>query len=550
MLFRSNDQVVIVGGGMAGLTAAAYLSQAGIPVLLFEKEDKVGGLVNSFDYKGFSFDGGIRAIENSGIVLPMLRQLGIEIPFVRNGVSIGIEQDVVSLETKSSLADYLNLLRGKFPEKSQDIDQFGMEIEKIMQYMDVLYGIDNPLFLDMKKDRDYFVHTILPWMFKYIVTIQKIVRLDKPVEGYLQKITDSQALIDMIAQHFFQDTPTFFALSYFSLYLDYQYPQGGTGVLADRMRDFILEHQGEIRCETEITRLDPVRHQVEDAKGHVYPYRQLVWAADLKLLYQLADIAAMTNTPAKRAIISQKDAVSDKTGGDSILTLYLTLDMDKQYFASKTNAHVFYTPYKAGLSSLDKGGLMTKDSASDELRFSDDREQITEWLRQFFRLTTYEISCPVMRDESLAPEGKTGLIISTLFDYSLTKHIQEMGWYEEFKEIGAQEIIRVLDQTIYPGLNDNIIDQFVSTPLTLQRITGNSDGAITGWAFTNAAIPVVHSMTKIAKSVLTPIPDVYQAGQWTFSPSGLPISILTGKLAADKVIKKMKKNKNNPPRRE
>ena len=43
-----NDQVVIVGGGMAGLTAAAYLSQAGIPVLLFEKEDKVGGLVNSF----------------------------------------------------------------------------------------------------------------------------------------------------------------------------------------------------------------------------------------------------------------------------------------------------------------------------------------------------------------------------------------------------------------------------------------------------------------------------------------------------------------------
>jgi hypothetical protein len=39
---------------------------------------------------GFSFDGGIRAIENSGIVTPMLRQLGLEIPFVKNGVSIGI----------------------------------------------------------------------------------------------------------------------------------------------------------------------------------------------------------------------------------------------------------------------------------------------------------------------------------------------------------------------------------------------------------------------------------------------------------------------------
>jgi hypothetical protein len=30
---------------------------------------------------------------------------------------------------------------------------------------------------------------------------------------------------------------------------------------------------------------------------------------------------------------------------------------------------------------------------------------------------------------------------------------------------------------------------------------------------------------------------VYQAGQWTYSPSGVPISILTGKLAADKAIK-------------
>ena len=37
--------------------------------------------------------------------------------------------------------------------------------------------------------------------------------------------------------------------------------------------------------------------------------------------------------------------------------------------------------------------------------------------------------------------------------------------------------------------------------------------------------------------MLTPIPNTYQAGAWTFSPSGLPISILTGKLAADRVNK-------------
>jgi phytoene dehydrogenase-like protein len=45
------------------------------------------------------------------------------------------------------------------------------------------------------------------------------------------------------------------------------------------------------------------------------------------------------------------------------------------------------------------------------------------------------------------------------------------------------------------------------------------------------------------ESVKTPIPNVYQAGQWTYSPSGLPISIMTGKIAADKVIKELRKIK-------
>ena len=40
--------VLVVGAGMAGLTAAAYLSKAGLKVLICEKENQTGGLVNSF----------------------------------------------------------------------------------------------------------------------------------------------------------------------------------------------------------------------------------------------------------------------------------------------------------------------------------------------------------------------------------------------------------------------------------------------------------------------------------------------------------------------
>lgn len=518
-------RVVVVGGGLAGLTAAAYCAQAGCKVLLCEKEAKVGGLVNSFEYKGFTFDGGIRALENSGIVKPMLRQLGIDLPLISNGVSIGIGQDVVNLSAKSSLKDYLDLLRGKFPANSQEIDRFGQEIEKIMQYMDILYGIDNPLFLDLKADRQYLMQTILPWMFKYIMTIGKIDRLDQPVVGYLQQFISDPALIDMIAQHFFQATPTFFALSYFSLYLDYSYPLGGTGQLTEKMKEFILNHQGEIRCETEITSIDLDGHQVTDGGGHVYPYENLIWTADMKRLYSVINLATLQDRKLKQVVTSRQQELAGLAGNDSILTLYLTVDLDKQYFAAKSNAHFFYTPDAHGLSHLEPP----------------DPENVSkDWLKRYYDLTTYEISCPVLRDESMAPTGQTGLIISTLFDYRLVRQIADAGWYEDFKAFSADSIIDVLDSSIYPGLKAKVMDHFVSTPLTLQRLTGNTDGAITGWAFTNGRLPNVHKMTQVSKAVDTPLPDVFQAGQWVFSPSGLPISILTGKLAADKVIKKTK----------
>lgn len=529
-----SGQVVIVGGGLAGLTAAAYLARSGVRVILCEKEEKVGGLVNSFEYEGFMFDGGIRAIENSGIVTPMLRQLGIELPFVKNGVSIGIEDQVTSLDGPESLAGYLELLRAKFPGNAEEIAHFGDEIVKIMQYMDILYGIDNPLFLDLAKDREYLMKTILPWMFKFITTINKINKLDRPVGGHLEKMISSRSLIDMIAQHFFKETPTFFALSYFSLYLDYSYPLGGTGRLVDAMRQYIMDHQGEIRCDTRISRIDLDGRRVDVENGEPIEFDKLIWAADLKTLYQVVDQKTIADARVRKAVEARRQELADLSGCDSILTLYLTVDLDKSYFGSKSNPHFFYTPDRAGLSSLD---VTCEENAG---RRSSDRQACIDYLKRYLQLTTYEISCPVLRDETLAPAGKTGLIISTLFDYSLTSQIAGQGWYEDFKKLAADSIVDTLDKSIYPGLKAKVMDSFVSTPLTIQRLTGNTDGAITGWAFTNKTIPVVHRTTEVAKSVLTPMPDVLQAGQWAYSPSGLPIAIMTGKLAADRAIKMLR----------
>jgi phytoene dehydrogenase-like protein len=524
---------------MAGLTAAAYLSRAGLKVLLCEKESKTGGLVNSFEYKGFVFDGGIRAIEDSGTVIPMLRQLGVQVEFLPSPVSLGIGQDVIKISSPDSLRAYQELLTKHFPESTEDIARILREIEKVMEYMDVLYGIDNPLFLDLKSNPKYVFRTILPWLLKYMLTMPKIERLNKPVDEYLSGLTSNQALIDIIAQHFFQKTPAFFALAYFSLYLDYRYPRGGTGSLPQAMERFVLDHGGEIRTETQITGLDPGTHEAIDARGNTYRYKKLIWAADSKALYLVTDLASLADAKLTGKIRARQRAISDKVGGDSVFTVYLTLDLDKTYIDEIASAHFFYTPSLTGLSLASLGELREGDG-DHRAGFVQDKARIVAWLHRYLDLTTYEISCPALRDSSLAPEGKTGLVVSSLFDYALTRHIESMGWYEEFRTLAAERMVHVLDASIFPGLEAAVLDNFTSTPLTLEKVSGNSEGAITGWAFTNEPMPAVNRLPRIASSVLTPIPDTYQAGQWTFSPSGLPISILTGKLAADRVLRDLR----------
>ncbi len=522
---------IVVGGGIAGLTAAAYLAKAGHSTLLCEKENACGGLVNSFERDGFVYDGGIRAMENSGVLFPMLRHLGLEVEFVPNRISIGIEQQVIRVDGEENIADYQALLSELYPGCRDEIGAIIAQMRLIMHYMKVQYGINNPVFLDMKKDRDYMLKAVLPWMVAYALTAPKISALNEPVVDFLKRYTLNQSLLDIITQHFFQQTPAFFALSYLKLYLDYHYPLGGTGKFVEKLAAFIAAHQGSIRTNTEIKRIDPQRRVLSDAQGNTYGYQRLIWAADLNTFYRYIDTETIAEEKVKKAIAQRRLAMEGKTGNDSVFTLYLGVDLDKQYFASKHSEHFFYTPSRLG------------QSQAGPIPLHAGRETIEKWLAQFFALTTYEIAIPVLRDSTLVPVGKTGLIVSVLFDYTLTHHIEAEGWYEAFKTLCEDAIIDTLEAAIYPDLRQAIRHRFSSTPLTMAKLTGNTQGAITGWAFSNQPMPAENRLPKIMNAIKTPVPGVYQAGQWTYSPSGLPISLLTGKLAADRVIKELGKGR-------
>jgi phytoene dehydrogenase-like protein len=531
-MHESRYDTIVVGAGIAGLTSAVYLARKGQKVLLIEKNKECGGLINSFKRNGFHFEAGVRALEDAGIILPMLKDLGIHLNIVKSPVSVGVENEIININDINSITEYRNLLVKLYPESTKEIDKLIKIIKKIMRHMDVLYGIENPVFKDLKRDKTYIFTKLLPWLPKFIFTVRKINRLNMPIEVFLEKIIKNPSLRDIISQHFFKNTPTFFALSYFSLYLDYFYPKGGVGNLIEALKNKIEECGGEIKTETKIIEVLADKCIINDEQGVAYNYNSLIWAADLKTLYNktITDgLLPKIQTKIERV----KEQIMKSRGGDSVFSLFLEIDEPLESFRKIANGHFFYTPSKIGLYKTHREELNSLLNNWEHV----DKKQILEWLDKFIKLNTYEISIPGLKDPDLVPPNKTGLIISFLAEYNLMKKIQESGWYDEFKLEIENRVLNVISDSVYPMVKDRVTARFSFTPLSIEKRVGSSEGAITGWSF-EKPVPVVSKIQFSDRSVLTPIPSIFQAGQWAYSPAGVPMSILTGKLAADRVLKR------------
>jgi len=530
-----NNKIIIVGGGITGLTAAAALTKKGHNVLLLEKNEICGGLVNSFNREGFIFDGGIRAIENAGMLKPMLEELNIDINFLPSKVSVGIEDKIICADDENGLIEYERILKELYPNNIEDVDNVIKVIAQFDVYMKVLFGDESPFYKDIKHDVKYYFTTFFVWFFKFLRTGAAIMKMQIPMEEFLHKIIENQSLFDIISQHFFKKTPAFFAMSYFSLYPDYSYPEGGVGKITEELSKHLVENGSQINTNSEVIEINTLEKYLIDSNGAKYSYDKLLWCADLKNLYKKVDAEGYPSK-IKKEILEAKESVLSSYGAESVFSLYLALDIEPSYFNKISHGHFFYTPSKVGLNDLH-----TKQQ--DEILKTWDnlnRDNFYNWLREFCLLNTYEISIPVLNDPNTAPKGKTGFIASFLFNYEITKRIKKDGWFDEFEEKIKKFMIEALSSSIYPELNGKIIFSFTSNPLSIEKRVNSSEGAIVGWSFENK-IPIKAGMLNMKKAVLSPFDDIYLAGQWTVSPAGLPTCIMTAKMASDLIHKKTNK---------
>ena len=73
---------VVIGGGIAGLTAAAISQKPANRSCCARKRKNAGDWLIPSSVRDFSMMGEFRALENAGVLFPMLRQLGISLDFV------------------------------------------------------------------------------------------------------------------------------------------------------------------------------------------------------------------------------------------------------------------------------------------------------------------------------------------------------------------------------------------------------------------------------------------------------------------------------------
>ena len=128
-------------------------------------------------------------------------------------------------------------------------------------------------------------------------------------------------------------------------------------------------------------------------------------------------------------------------------------------------------------------------------------------------------------DPTLAPPGRTTLLCVFGTDYAWWKNLRsDPARYCPVKNEIADTVVAALDRR-FPGLASQVEMRDVATPLTIERYTGNWKGSFEGWMMTPQT-----SMLQLP-SALPGLGDFWMCGQWVEPGGGLPPAALSGRKA-------------------
>lgn len=136
-------------------------------------------------------------------------------------------------------------------------------------------------------------------------------------------------------------------------------------------------------------------------------------------------------------------------------------------------------------------------------------------------------------DPSLSPEGRSYVMGMVMTDAAYWQALStDRASYEKEKERVRETWIGALESVI-PGIRKRIVTVDVATPLTYIRYTGNWKGAYMTWMNRPDNAGWIRSIPRTFKG----LKNFYLASMWVMAPGGLPGALMSGRYAVQHICR-------------
>ena len=498
--------VIVIGAGLGGLSAATHLAFNDFKVLVLEQHDKVGGCATRFERDDFVFDASLHAMAGGGPgkndrgLFQLLKLWGIdrkvefiELPEFYRSVFPGVD-----ITLPSNWEGFNAALKTRWPEEAEGIDKF--------------QRICAGTLADMMELRDLYRHgQSRALVTKAMVPLRQRMFYkykDRTFQDVLNECFNNDDIKAVVSQLWIYygapvaEQSALIGLAATETYLSdgVWHIKGTSQALSDAYATRIRELGGVVKTNTLVTKVimeNGVATGIETKDGKTYTSRYIVANTDP---YQLTfKLVGKEHFPQKYI-----DRLNTLKPANSLFGAYLALNVDLAE-RGYHNTEIVYSPRTS--NSVDLHDAMMKGD------FQNGAVAITIY-------SNYG-------DPIYAPEGKS---LVTLTAYSDLDAWPEYGTdYNALKDKKMAELVGLAAEVI-PELADPdmVMIKEGFTPRTLQRYTLNQKGVVYGFYLTP------ETWEKVPNT--TPIANVFIASNWSQTWHGMGSAQVNGMRAAQLII--------------